>query len=175
LKALREQAAQPSPRTDSPTTTGAPRKGLTIQIAKKDSPQAKRQLIARIAKQIEKDNEVIALQCVDNFYCAKMKTRLKAILFVPFNVPSSPVPYTPPSFLKKPFNLQRDIFDVVTPTPYSNYNNNPFSSANSNMAPSPVVGDPVDYKYYVYYFYDAHNAKLSSVLFSDVEVLTYDD
>jgi hypothetical protein len=111
------QKAQANQPVQQPPEGG--RRGLTIQIAKKDSPQAKRQQMLRIQKLIEKDNEVIHLQTVDNFYCSKMKTRLKAILFVPFNVPSSPVPYTPPSFLKKPFNLQRDIFDVVTPTPYN--------------------------------------------------------
>ncbi|KAL0488125.1 transmembrane and TPR repeat-containing protein [Acrasis kona] len=152
-----------------------PRKnGLTIQIAKKDSPAAKRQQLARIEKQIERDNNSIKYS-VDNFYCSKLKTRLKAILFVPFNMPSSPVPYTPPSVLKKPFgSLQRNVFDVVTPTPSSYHSSLHSNSGSSNLAPSPVVGDPIDYKYYVYYFYDTHNTKLSSVLFSDCEILTFD-
>jgi len=153
--------------------TPARKNGLTIQIAKKDSPAAKRQQLARIEKQIERDNSTIKYSFVDNFYCAKLKTRLKGILFVPFNVPSSPVPYTPPSVLKKPFgSLQRNVFDVVTPTPNSYHGGH--HNSGSNTAPSPVVGDPIDYKYYVYYFYDTHNTKLSSVLFSDVEILTYD-
>jgi tetratricopeptide (TPR) repeat protein len=176
IKVLQKQVDEEEEKTASQPQTPAPaspnRRGLTIQIAKKDSPQHKRQLIQRLIRMMEKDNEAINFQSVDNFYCAKMKARLKAILFVPFNVPSSPVPYTPPSLLKKPFNLQRDIFDVITPTPFSgsSLTPNPF---NTNSAPSPVVGDPVDYKYYVYYFYDAHNAKLSSVWFSDIEILIY--